>query len=125
MKRRPSIPVRVQVAVALKQAVKVPCPLCGFHVDHTSERVLEHMVPRAWTESDGIEGLAWVHKACADKKTFGSGATVADGDLHKIAKVKRLAKARAEHEAIVAKLATRAPGKIKSRPFPKTQRGFR
>ena len=122
---RPSIPARVQVAVALRQAVKVPCPLCGFHVDHDSDRVLEHMVPRAWTENDDISNLAWVHKVCATRKTIGNAATSAGGDLHKIAKVKRLAKARAEHEAIVAKVAKRAPGKIKSRPFPKQQRGFR
>lgn len=122
---RPGIPVKVQVAVAIRQAEGIRCPWCGFFIMDDSERILEHIVPRAWTNSDKPEDLRWFHLACAKAKTNGNAATVADGDLHKIAKAKRLAKAKAEHEAVVARVAKRAPGKIKSRPFPKTQRGFR
>lgn len=40
-------------------------------------------------------------------------------------KTKRLQKAREVHGQVVARVTKRPPGKIKPRPFPKQQRGFR
>lgn len=128
MSARPSIPARIQVSVAIRQAKSwVQCPLCMVPLTSTDKRVLEHMVPRATRialglDPDAPEILAWVHKACADKKTNGSKATCADGDLHKIAKAKRLSKARAEHTAVVERVLVRPAGKIKGRGFNKSLR---
>jgi hypothetical protein len=61
--------------------------------------------------------LQWVHKPCADKKTNGNKATVAGGDIHKIAKGKRLEKARAVHQAVISGEREKELGSIKSRPF--------
>ena len=61
-------------------------------------------------------------------KTNGTKATCAGGDIHKIAKAKRLAKARAVHQAVVKKEASKVRGsiksgrKIQSRPFQKKEK---
>ena len=49
----------------------------------------------------------------------GGKATCADGDIHKIAKAKRIAKAREAHAAVVAKVMERPAGAIRSRGFDK------
>lgn len=90
--RRPPVSVKTKVDVALRQSFgNAICPLCRMQLLPEHERVLEHMVPFAWTMGHITEDLAWVHKACADKKTYGNKATCADGDIHKIAKAKRIA----------------------------------
>ena len=94
MSKRPHISVRDKVDVAIAQARGgyIICPLCGNGLLPKGPRILEHMVVRAFTNSDDPEYLAWVHADCAHKKTNGNKATCADGDIHKIAKAKRIAK---------------------------------
>lgn len=122
MTKRPNISVKMKVDAALRQAFGCAhCPLCKKQLLPEHERILEHMVPYAWDHSNITENLAWVHKECAHQKTYGSKATSAGGDIHKIAKAKRLAKAREVHEAIL-RGEPRHPGSIKSRGFDKTYR---
>lgn len=94
--------------------------------------ILEHMVAREFYKdkefADQPGNLAWVHKDCAAIKTNGRKSTVADGDLHKIAKAKRLQRAKELHEAAVLgkhfksdqpyTFAKRKSRPIPSRPFP-------
>lgn len=117
---RPKIPDRVKVNVVLQQAGGwVTCPLCEGPLRPADDRILEHMVPRELGGSDEEENLRWVHRACAAKKTNGSKATAAGGDLHKIAKTKRLALARQLHHAVVVLGERRPASKIQSRGFDK------
>lgn len=125
MSKRKAIPVKVQVSVAIRQAGGVRCPLCLGWVDGDEPRVLEHMTPHATMVAlgkvpDAIDNLRWVHAECAAKKTNGTKATCADGDLHKIAKAKRVAKATEIHRAVVARVMERKPSRIRSRGFDKT-----
>lgn len=116
--KRPPISAKMKVDVALEQAGGwVYCPLCAGPLRPEHPRILEHMTPHKFGGETDTENLRWVHKECAATKTNGTKATSAGGDIHKIAKAKRLAKARAAHEAIVPGTAEKAPGKIKSRPF--------
>ena len=111
MSKRPHISVRDKVTVAIAQAPfgHIVCPLCRGWLEPNEERILEHMVARAFTGSDDTRLLAWVHKACADRKTYGNKATCAGGDIHKIAKAKRIAAGGRK----------RRGRKMQSRPFPK------
>ena len=109
MTKRPHISVKTKVDVALRQAQGCAiCPLCRMQLLPEQPRVFEHMVPFAWTLGHVTDDLAWVHKECADKKTYGNKATCADGDIHKIAKAKRLATKHSQPNQ---------PGTIKSRGF--------
>jgi len=118
MTKRPHISVKTKVDVALRQAQGCAiCPLCRMQLLPEQPRVFEHMVPFAWTMGHVTDDLAWVHKECADKKTYGNKATCADGDIHKIAKGKRLEKAREAHRAVMSGEREKEPGSIKSRPF--------
>lgn len=117
-KGRPAIPVKVQVSVAIRQASVVTCPLCQKPLWATDARRLEHMVPRKLGGSDEAENLRWVHELCAINKDFGkSKATCADGDIHKIAKAKRLNTARQIHEAAKRGEYIRPPSRLKGRGF--------
>lgn len=125
MTKRPSISPKVMVSVAIKQAEhgEIPCPLCGTGIASFEARVLEHMTPHELGGSSEEENLRWLHKECAALKTNGSKATSADGDLHRIAKAKRLERARQAHEDAVLGKHEPKPIKLKpripSRPFPK------
>lgn len=135
MTRRKAIPAHVKVSVAIRQATNlsglvpqsVQCPLCGFPLLHDQPRILEHTPARAILIANGVENpddpkyLSWVHAACAKTKTNGNGATCADGDIHKIAKAKRLARAQEVHRAVLAGTHKREPSRIKSRGFDKTR----
>lgn len=109
---RPTISAKDQVTVAIYQANMthnpdsdgIVCPLCRRQLASFEARILEHMIPRAWTNADPLDDLRWVHKLCADRKTYGNKATSADGDLHKIAKVKRLRIARLAKDQVEKKL---------------------
>ena len=125
---RKAIPVKVQVSVAIAQAYNatdcqgVQCPLCGIPIHPSAPRILEHMTPHATRvalglDPDAPDNLAWVHKVCADKKTNGTPATCASGDLHKIGKAKRLATARAVHDAVKRGEHVRPASRIKGRGF--------
>lgn len=90
-----NISVKTKVDVAIMQAAGIRCPLCSKYLMSGDPRILEHMVPRALFtilhKRDAKENLRWVHKRCAVLKTNGTKATCADGDIHKIAKAKRIA----------------------------------
>ena len=92
--KRPHISVKTKVDVAIRQcyARSIICQLCDDWLDVDHARILEHLVPHELAGSSDAENLRWVHKECAAKKTNGNKATVADGDIHKIAKAKRLLK---------------------------------
>lgn len=124
MTARAYIPVSTKIDVALRQCGY--CPLCGQLLMPGQKRVLEHLVPRATRlalglDPDAPEILAWVHKACADLKTNGKQATCADGDIHKIAKAKRL---HAKHFGTQKpKRKTLSGGQpLRGRAFPKCSR---
>lgn len=108
--KRPSISPRVMVNVAIEQAMnaEIECPLCGIGLAAMDARILEHMVPHQLGGASDETNLRWVHKECAARKTNGNKATAAGGDIHKIAKTKRLQK---KHSNPLPE------GKIKSRGF--------
>jgi len=113
--KRPNIPHRVMVNVAISQAEHgaIRCPICHTELAAMDDRILEHMVPHELGGASDETNLRWVHKECAVKKTNGNKATVAGGDIHKIAKAKRLATKHSQPNQ---------PGTIKSRGFDKTLR---
>jgi hypothetical protein len=117
--KRPTIPYRVMVNVAISQAEHgtIRCPICHTGLAAMDDRILEHMVPHELGGASDETNLRWVHKECAAKKTNGRKPTVADGDIHKIAKAKRLQRAHEAHEAVVLGTAEKPPGTIKSRGF--------
>jgi 5-methylcytosine-specific restriction endonuclease McrA len=124
--KRPHISDKVKVSVAIGQSQFgcIMCPICHVMLYPDEPRILEHLVPHELGGSSEAENLRYVHAECARSKTNGNGATVADGDLHKIAKAKRLERARAEHEAVVLGKGNppayvRPRSRIQSRPFPK------
>lgn len=129
--KRKAIPARVQVSVALRQGpCSVMCPLCRHYLYADQPRILEHLTPHATMvalgkDPDAPDNLAWVHAECAARKTNGTPATCASGDLHKIGKAKRLEKAREVHRAVLAGETTREPSRLKGRGFPKVHRPMR
>ncbi len=72
--------------------------------------------------------LVWRASEAHAEKTFGTKATTANGDLHRIAKSKRLAREEADFRArLLAKSPgekRRPKGRIPSRPFPKKPARF-
>lgn len=124
MSKRKAIPPHMLVSVAILQAVDggLRCPLCTLRITTNHKRILEHLTPVAFGGQNSIDNLRFVHAECAAAKTNGNAATSANGDLHKIAKAKRLAKAQAVHEAVLAGTHRREPSKIKSRGFDRTFR---
>lgn len=130
MTKRPHIPTHVRVNVAINQAEhgEIRCPLCHTGLAAMDERVLEHMVQHELGGLSDETNLRWVHKDCALSKTNGTKATSASGDLHKIAKAKRLERGHEKHMAAVlgkpaapdeVTYAFRKKRRIPSRPFPK------
>lgn len=120
-KRRP-VPPHMLVTVAILQAGSIRCALCQKPLTADQARILEHLVPVKLGGGNTIDNLRWVHRPCADRKTNGTPATSASGDLHKIAKAKRLAKAQEVHEAVLAGTHKREPSRLKSRGFDRTFR---
>lgn len=125
--KRKAIPPHMLVSVAILQAVDggLRCPLCTLRITTNHKRILEHLTPVAFGGKNEIDNLRFVHRECADKKTNGTAATSASGDLHKIAKAKRLARAQEVHRAVLAGEHKRKPSKIKGRGFAKVHRPFR
>lgn len=82
----------------------VICPLCGCQLMPNDQVIREHLHPLALGGGDDEGNMAYVHRACADRKTNGSGpkATTYGSDKHAIAKAKRLAAERAMREAEAA-----------------------
>ena len=122
--KRRAVPPHMLVSVAILQAVNggLRCPLCTKVLTTNHKRILEHLTPVAFGGQNSIDNLRWVHAECAARKTNGNAATSASGDLHKIAKAKRLAKAQEVHEAVLAGTHKREPSRLKSRGFDRTFR---
>jgi hypothetical protein len=117
---RAHISVKTRVDVAIRQAWApgvLVCPLCPHALTADDERVLEHMTPHEFTKDNSVENLAWVHKACALKKTNGKAHVKVDGDLSKIAKAKRLAAGGRKRKGRA--FPTKQNHKWPSRSFPK------
>lgn len=107
--KRPHISTATKVNVAIEQAGGwIRCAICSGPLRPSEPRILEHLVPHELDGSSDAENLRWVHKECASKKTNGNKATSAGGDIHKIAKAKRLATKHSQPTP---------PGTIKSRGF--------
>ena len=111
MTKRKAIPVRVQVSVAIRQAMygHIPCPLCLRQIGPGDAVILEHMTPHATRvalglDPDAIDNLRFVHAECANTKTNGTKATTAGSDKHAIAKAKRLEVARLAKKDVEKKL---------------------
>lgn len=94
-KRRPP-PLKIQLRVALIQLGLDPD---NVRLDHTPPLGLREIDEEAdeWTPHQHSERhLQFLSTKIHDVKTAGAGATVADGDIHKIAKSRRLAHKEAE-----------------------------
>lgn len=128
VKRRKSIPDRVKLIVALKRA--------GLTVDRVRFDHTPPLAMREWDEKAGdtipaANDPVYIQMLTLDEdrvKTYGRGgekrATVADGDIHKIAKMRRLTKAQEEsRRRMLARDAGDQPDTPKSkwpkRPFTK------
>lgn len=79
------------------------------------QRILEHMTPHEFTKDSGAANLAWVHKACADKKTNGKPHVKVDGDISKIAKSKRLSIARLAKDEVEQRVGNDPGYRLKKR----------
>jgi hypothetical protein len=125
---RPHMPVKVKLDAAILQLGLDPADVDFDHDPALGIRVFDEATgkyepdandPRFITvrsrERDG-EG----HKA----KTFGTGGTTAGSDVHRIAKIRRLEKARAALAEAEGRT-TKPRSKIPSRPFPQGQRKLR
>jgi 5-methylcytosine-specific restriction endonuclease McrA len=112
--KRPHISTATKVNVAIEQAGGwIRCALCSGPLRPSDPRILEHLVPHELGGSSEAENLRWVHKECAGRKTNGSKATSAGGDIHKIAKAKRLATKHSQPNQ---------PGTMKGRGFQGSKR---
>ena len=138
---RPHMPIRVKRRVKRRQKGICACG-CGeplgqdgerIHYDHTPALGLRAYSRPTRTYTPDANDPAYIdalREPCHRTKTNGSGATCADGDLHKIWKSRRLANRHARHAETMAKKwhgkkpKTRKGPKIRmrSRPFA-TNRG--
>jgi hypothetical protein len=118
MIKRPPISAQMRLEVFKRHGATVACAMCKV-VKPIADMQLDHHLALINGGEHTVEELRPVCSApdCHPKKS----AT----EHRENCRAKRLAKAKAVHDAVVAKMATRAPSKIKSRPFPKQQRGFR
>jgi len=103
--KREPITADLKVQSLLFRATVI-CPLCGADLMPGQEIEWDHQVPVALGGSHDFANIRPVHKRCHARKSFGSKATTAGSDIHKIAKAKRIA----------------AGGKKVKRPMPKGQK---
>ncbi|MGV6875880.1 HNH endonuclease signature motif containing protein [Pseudochelatococcus sp. B33] len=103
------------------------CPLCGGRLGDLTGLDFDHAVPLALGGADDLSNLRAVHRDCHKAKTNGRPATSAGGDIHAIAKAKRLARDASDFDMRILAKANgddpppeqRRKRKIASRPFPK------
>lgn len=79
---------------ALLYRFAVPCVICKVSLGPKAEIEWDHFWPIALGGPDSYQAIRPLHKACHAKKTFGTKATTAGSDIHKIAKDKRFAKGK-------------------------------
>jgi 5-methylcytosine-specific restriction endonuclease McrA len=75
------------------------CPLCNERLGDLEGLDFDHSTPLALGGVDAVENLQAVHRSCHKVKTAGPATTAAGGDVHKIAKTRRLAKREQEFRA--------------------------
>lgn len=98
----------------------IACCLCGNAI-HTLEKTQwEHITPLTLGGADDETNIRIAHDACSKSKTNGKAHDASNGDLHKIAKAKRIA-AREALERGEAKAQKHKP-KIQGRGFDKSLR---
>lgn len=113
--KRPAITPAMRLETFKTYGAVVLCQLCGS-TQRIADMALDHWQALIDGGEHHVTNLRPVCTECHKPKS---------ANEHKNnAKAKRLAKATETHEAIVAKVQEKAPGKIPSRPWPKQQRKF-
>jgi hypothetical protein len=120
--KRPHMPLAVKLAAALRLAGLDPAEAIEW--DHDPPLGLRERTPEGGYIPDANDDRYIVPRQKKEhrEKTNGTGATVADGDIHKIAKAKRLAK---DSEAFRARVLAREPGQPRQRKGTIQSRGFK
>lgn len=94
--RRKRFSEREVLKTLLLQGVIIPCghPKCNdlITLKDVEEAQRDHTTPRALDGPDTPENCTYMHGRCHARKTNGAKHLPVDGDKHKIAKSKRLAK---------------------------------
>lgn len=120
--RRKYVPMEAQRDAALMQLGLDPATAELHHSPALALRAFDEETGLYDPDERDPRYMLWL----ADEKhhvvTFGTKATVADGDLHKIAKAKRLAK---EQEEFRRRVLTREPGQPRERKGKIRGRGFK
>jgi hypothetical protein len=117
MTYRPHMPLSVKLEAAIRQLGLDPA-LCDF--DHDPALGLREFNEETKTYTPDANDPKFITVRARDGdhriKTSGNGATSAGSDIHRIAKAKRLAKARAVHEEVVAAKVTGARILVRAKP---------
>lgn len=138
MTARKALSQRAVIEVLIRQGAVIPCFRCrvALKLEDVATVEREHKHPIALDGPDTVDNMAYSHggggMSCHSVQTNGTKATSAGGDKHKIAKAKRLEKARLAvvvpgYDLVEAEGAPRLRRKqsfpkgrgIPSRPFPK------
>lgn len=131
---RPSIPLKVQLHVALRQLGLDPKTAELDHDPALGLRPICTVTGDYKPPANDPHYLVWRDPVPHAVKTRGTKATTAGSDVHLIAKGKRLRRAQAEHrgrmfdqvaESGASIRFVRRKAKIASRPFPKQHRPMR
>jgi hypothetical protein len=132
MSPRKHIPLKVKLDAALRQLGLNPQTA---ELDHHPALFLRERTPEGNYIPDENDPAAMVWRSSEDhaKKTYGRGkgerGTVANGDIHRKAKIDRIVKARDAMADASRRMASGAPknerpkSKWPSRPFPKRPKG--
>lgn len=129
--RRKSVPLLAKLHAALYQLGFEPHEVDLDHDPALALRVWDEAAQDTIPPANDPKYLVWRPRAEHRAKTFGRGGerriSSADGDIHKIAKAKRLAARRESFDRVLIAKATgealpvdhKRKAKIPSRPFPK------
>ena len=139
MPKRPSITPAMKIN-ALLCGFDIRCRECHCAIMPGDDVEWDHRVPVALGGRHHYYNLLPLHRECHKRKTFGTKATSAGSDIHKIAKVKRIAKGKmavrkeigsgeqlssrpgekgAASDPAPVSAPERPKRKMRSRPFPK------
>lgn len=95
MTKRKAITERMKIDALLMAASHgAPLCTCGEPIDPGQPIDWDHYTPLALSGDHHYTNLRPLHRDCHRKKTSGTKATSAGSDIHKIAKVKRIAKGK-------------------------------
>lgn len=115
---------REWVSILLAQGSTILCFRCREPITHADDCEREHLHERALEGGDEAQNARISHSGCHDSITFGNKATTAGSSVQRIAKAKRIAKARALDAAVIAGEAERPRSSIRSGGFDKRKRSF-